>query len=67
MYNKNVSEPMWFRDVSASMGLCLDLGAVLECHPDVVLAIFGTDQKLTPLPDKPARLSNPTKYTRCLI
>ena len=30
---------MWFRDVSASMGLCLDLGAVLECHPDVILAV----------------------------
>ncbi len=67
MYNKNASEPMCFRGVFASMGLCFDLGAILEGHPDVVLAIFGTDQKLTPLPDKPARLSNPTKYTRCLI
>lgn len=46
---KNASEPMWFRDVAASMGLCLDFGAILEGHPDVVLAIFGTDQKLTPL------------------
>lgn len=40
---------MWFRGVAASMGLCLDFGAILEGHPDVVLAIFGTDQKLTPL------------------
>ena len=30
---------MWFRGVAASMGLCLDLGAVLECHPDVILAV----------------------------
>ena len=30
---------MWFRGVVASMGLCLDLGAVLEGHPDVVLAV----------------------------
>ena len=28
---------MWFRGVAASMGLCLDLGAILEGHPDVVL------------------------------
>ena len=41
MYNKNASEPMWFRGVSASMGLCLDLGAVLEGHPDVILAVNG--------------------------
>jgi hypothetical protein len=40
---------MWFRGVVASMGLCLDLGAILEGHLDIVLAIFGTDQKLTPL------------------
>ena len=26
---------MWFRGVAASMGLCFDLGAVLEGHPDV--------------------------------
>ena len=32
---------MWFRGVSASMGLCLDLGAVLEGHPDVVLSVNG--------------------------
>ena len=32
---------MWFRDVVASMGLCLDLGAILEGHPDVVLAVNG--------------------------
>ena len=30
---------MWFRGVAASMGLCFDLGAVLEGHPDVVLAV----------------------------
>lgn len=30
---------MWFRGVAASMGFCLDLGAVLECHPDVILAV----------------------------
>ena len=30
---------MWFRGVSASMGLCFDLGAVLECHPDIILAV----------------------------
>ena len=32
---------MWFRGVVASMGLCLDLGAILEGHPDVVLAVNG--------------------------
>ena len=32
---------MWFRGVAASMGLCLDFGAVLEGHPDVVLAVNG--------------------------
>ena len=32
---------MWFRGVAASMGLCLDLGAVLEGHLDVVLAVNG--------------------------
>ena len=32
---------MWFRGVAASMGLCFDLGAVLESHPDVVLAVDG--------------------------
>ena len=32
---------MWFRGVAASMGLCLDLGAILEGHPDVVLAVNG--------------------------
>ncbi len=32
---------MWFRGVAASMGLCFDLGAVLEGHPDVVLAVNG--------------------------
>ena len=32
---------MWFRGVAASMGLCLDLGAVLEGHPDVVFAVNG--------------------------
>ena len=41
MYNKNASEPMLFRGVSASMGLCLDLGAVLECHPDVLFSADG--------------------------
>ena len=30
---------MWFRGVAASMGLCLDLGAVLEGHPDVIPAV----------------------------
>ena len=39
MEAKNASEPMWFRGVAASMGLCLDLGAVLEGHLDVVLAV----------------------------
>ena len=33
MYNKNASEPMWFRGVAASMGLYFNLGAVLEGHP----------------------------------
>ena len=37
--NKNASEPMWFRGVSASMGLCFDLGTVLEGHPDVFFAV----------------------------
>ena len=32
---------MWFRGVAASMGLCLDLGAVLEGHPDVFFAVNG--------------------------
>ena len=32
---------MWFRGVAASVGLCFDLGAVLEGHPDVVLAVNG--------------------------
>jgi hypothetical protein len=32
---------MWFRGVAASMGLCFDLGAVLEGHPDVVLSVNG--------------------------
>ena len=32
---------MWFRGVAASIGLCLDFGAVLEGHPDVVLAVNG--------------------------
>ena len=30
---------MWFRGVAASVGLCFDLGAVLEGHPDVFLAV----------------------------
>ena len=30
---------MCFRGVAASMGLCFDLGAVLEGHPDVVLVV----------------------------
>lgn len=32
---------MWFRGVAASMGLCFDLGAVLEGHPDVFFAVDG--------------------------
>ena len=32
---------MWFRGVSASMGLCFDLGTVLEGHPDVLFAVDG--------------------------
>ena len=32
---------MWFRGVAASVGLCFDFGAVLEGHPDVVLAVNG--------------------------
>ena len=32
---------MWFRGVAASMGLCFNLGAVLEGHPDVVLSVNG--------------------------
>ena len=38
---KNASEPMWFRGVAASVGLCFDFGAALEGHPDVVLAVNG--------------------------
>lgn len=38
--NENASEPMWFRGVAASMGLCFNLGAVLEGHPDVVLFLL---------------------------
>lgn len=30
---------MWFRGVVTSTGLCLDLGAVLEGHPDIFLAV----------------------------
>ena len=30
---------MWFRGVAASMGLCLDLGAILEGHPDVFFIV----------------------------
>ncbi len=41
MYNKNASEPMWFRGVAASMGLCFDFGAVLDGHPDVLFAVDG--------------------------
>ena len=29
---------MWFRGANASMGLCFDLGTVLEGHPDVLFA-----------------------------
>jgi hypothetical protein len=32
---------MWFRGVAASMGLYFNLGALLEGHPDVVLAVNG--------------------------
>ena len=32
---------MWFRGVSASMGLCFDLGAVPEGHPDILFAVNG--------------------------
>ena len=32
---------MWFRGVSASMGLCFDFGTVLEGHPDVLFAVDG--------------------------
>lgn len=32
---------MWFRGVTASMGLCFDFGAVLEAHPDVILDVDG--------------------------
>ena len=32
---------MWFRGVAASVGLCFDLGAVLEGHPDVFFAVNG--------------------------
>ena len=34
---------MWFRGVSASMGLCFDLGTVLEGHPDVLFAVDGDE------------------------
>ncbi len=34
---------MWFRGVSASMGLCFDLGAVLEGYPDVLFAVDGDE------------------------
>ena len=34
---------MWFRGVAASMGLCLDLGAILEGHPDVFFAESQND------------------------
>ena len=33
---------MWFRGVAASMGVCFDLGAVLEGHQDVFFAVAGT-------------------------
>ena len=32
---------MWFRGVAVSMGLCFDLGAVLEGYPDVFFAVNG--------------------------
>ena len=32
---------MWLRGVAASMGLCFDLGAVLEGHSDVILVVNG--------------------------
>ena len=32
---------MWFRGVAASMGLCLDFGAVLECHQNILFAVDG--------------------------
>ena len=32
---------MWFRGVSAPMGLCFDFGTVLEGHPDVLFAVDG--------------------------
>ena len=39
---------MWFRGVTASVGLCFDLGVVLEGHPDVVLAVNGDVALLSP-------------------
>lgn len=41
MYNTKMPEPIWFRDVASSMGLCFDLGAILEDSPDVFLAMDG--------------------------
>ena len=40
MRNKHskASDPTWFRGFAVSMGLCLDLGTVLEGHPDVLFA-----------------------------
>ena len=32
---------MWFRGVAASVGLCFDLAAVLEGHPDILFAVDG--------------------------
>ena len=32
---------MWFRGVAAPMGLCFNLGAILEGRSDVVLAVNG--------------------------
>ena len=32
---------MWFRGVAASVGVCFELGAVLEGHPDVLFAVDG--------------------------
>lgn len=41
MYNTKMPESIWFRGVVASMGLCFDLGAILEGYPDVLFAVDG--------------------------
>lgn len=53
---------MWFRGVASFMRLCFEFGAVLEGHPDVILAVNGDvvdHHQSVDFPEFPQRLQIP--------